>query len=369
MSDNEPQVPTEDQIKAALIARPEVQEYLSKYNPTSVERFLKTYAWNIQFSLKYGPGTEEQLKQRSLEFLDDAEKCMWEIQHKKLFDMQCLWRAEKLEVPGAESIYDFCYWADYIESCPWLTPITQDEIDFYIQFLNSGHRDDVPWWPDYQDYECFRDEVQNPEEGSTYPEYYEYYDLMHGNHGILTLPDIRGPKEDHYHRIALKQQRDEAEAQMESQPREPVDPRPRIEDDNEEMLKFAQQFEDAPTQKYLRIMMKKREENYDYDMVTEAFYYLQGINEYISFEPHYDWREQMILTVAHYKNRKLAEALPLAYASYRMRIDTGIGYPHRIEWTTSTTGEKIDKSGFWLDAKKRVLEGRRLLGEPMDWNF
>ena len=60
-----------------------------------------------------------------------------EILQKKLFDMQCLWRAEKIIIPEINVSSDFRYWEANIFNCPFIEPVTENEIEIILKHLTK----------------------------------------------------------------------------------------------------------------------------------------------------------------------------------------------------------------------------------------
>jgi hypothetical protein len=52
-----------------------------------------------------------------------------------------------------------------------------------------------------------------------------------------------------------------------------------------------------------------------------------------------------------------------------MRLETGLGYPHVIEYEKDQDGNNVDKYAFCFLLKEMVMEGRKLNGEPETWDF
>src|SRR6188508_624011 len=67
--------------------------------PTSRESFISEYAREKVQWIEYGPRYIEWLLRDDLHWVNDATNRLKEILQKKLFDLQCRWRAEKIEVP------------------------------------------------------------------------------------------------------------------------------------------------------------------------------------------------------------------------------------------------------------------------------
>lgn len=365
----QPPVPTQDEMYARIQANPAVQAFFAKYNPASTERFLDMYIETAHKALMLGPTSQHYAKERPLEYLNKAEDFFWEIQQKKLFNLQCRWRANLVKVPGMESVEDFEYWGHYIRSCPCVEPVTQAEVDMYAAFLLSGGRThSFPHDWHYQRYSDHKEMRLNPELDRDVPEWYAWYDREMGTGDLIDLPDIRGQQEEKYlskyWEVNPRPQPDPekvAAAQEKSRQRS-------FWASPENMLDFAQRFDTPEVLEFLKWEFRDREEGYDYESVWEALHFLEDLDEVLTIVPHPDWREAVLLTVKQYKTRLTAAALQDVYNTYKMRMETGLGYPHN-PFVKAPDGTMRERFAIHSMTKKRILEGRRLLGEPEDWNF
>ena len=139
---------------------------------------------------------EEQLK-----FYNAEEEALWEIQQKKLFNYQCLWRAERVVTEHVETEMDFNYWSRNIKNCAFIKPISDEEFNMYKDYYETKEVDDFDEtfkYIDWQDYHTYKEEAKGDEETISYPEWYEYYDMREGTNALMLLPDIRGEKEGFY---------------------------------------------------------------------------------------------------------------------------------------------------------------------------
>ncbi|HLK97712.1 MAG TPA: hypothetical protein VK364_08090, partial [Hymenobacter sp.] len=82
--------------------------------------------------------------------------------------------------------------------------------------------------------------------------------------------------------------------------------------------------------------------------------------EPVSIEAGPNWRQALLKAVSEFKRRKLLEHLPAAYEAYLMREQVGIAHPRVHDKRNSRIHEAL---------KKQVLDGRKLLGEPENFDF
>src|SRR5665213_924310 len=79
------------------------KEYFEQYRPDSIEEFIKSYSQQKgNCWLRHGEMYLKLENDAHNWFRVEADKCLWEIQQKKLFNLQCLWRAEKIQLEGVE---------------------------------------------------------------------------------------------------------------------------------------------------------------------------------------------------------------------------------------------------------------------------
>src|ERR1039458_868833 len=149
------------------------RSFFENYNEQSVQSFINYYATQK---------TDWVENVRNIRFLEEHKKDEWiilsfkslgHIQQKKLFDLQCLWRAEKIKLPGIDVCTDFHIWEENIFFCPCLPAITDDEIAFYIHYLEESSLDEI-----FSRWDCFQhhhDIVDEYKEKKIEPFYYNKY--------------------------------------------------------------------------------------------------------------------------------------------------------------------------------------------------
>ena len=91
-----------NEIVEDLLANPKVQEFQRDYLPSSVESFIKNYATEKVRILGWGPKFELWHEDEETKWFEECFSCFEEIQQKKLFDLQCQWRADQIKVKGID---------------------------------------------------------------------------------------------------------------------------------------------------------------------------------------------------------------------------------------------------------------------------
>lgn len=113
-----------------------------------------------------------------------AEEGLWAIQQKKLFNLQCQWRAELIKLKGVEHSSQFHLLSANIQHCPLHKSGEQggDGIICQLSTFRSS-RKLVSSYDNSQDYETFKAEYQadyipsiDDMEDSHMPAWYRFYD-------------------------------------------------------------------------------------------------------------------------------------------------------------------------------------------------
>ena len=364
-----------------------IKEYLNQFQNTEFN--VEFYAWQKARWLVDQEKVEWCLDYTSSADLLAAQKCLGNIQQKKLFDKQCQWRAETFHHPSIEITSDFLYWEYDILNCPFIDPITEEDVALYIEFLTQYLGEDLTFLGHWQDYNSYNsshvtvaksmskqmddeeendddDDDEEEEEGSLMPPWYQFVNEHRGDGHYLLLPDLRQEKEWKYSRIGHEEERRIYVEKMKSLPS--PDTRPHlflhgkelmekfindVEEEPEGVLKaykVHQQFYDSPEKEGMYWAKEAWEE---LDDCYESFPIAAGIT---------DWKEALIATAQQWKNTKITRNLPFFYQDYLFRNATGIRNVTDEE-ALMTYKKMID--GF----KESILLGRELSGEPRDFNF
>jgi hypothetical protein len=350
------------------VARNEqAQAWLSQFDPESVRTFLTEYADQRAVWLTERIDFKELHEVLSTRHIEDAFERLEEIQQKKLFDLQCLWRAEKTELPEVDICFDFLYWEARVMSCPFIDPVSPEDIALYQQYLRSGRfEDEQPFMSHWQDYDELKEayeETEDVERG--YPEWYDFHNSMRGTGFYMTLPNIRGEKEQEYIDLAFQ----EAAEKRESEPfvQQQRDERPDLSYYPEyHKASFVERFEDPLSQKYYRAYASKMTERegeaweefpYELDLIAD---HLNMADERIPVKASPDYRQALLKARDTYRCNKLAEAMTAAYDRYQLHLLAG------VKFNESTNADRLTFTQGW---RKTILRGRELNGEPADFNF
>ncbi|MFY0483025.1 hypothetical protein ACI6PS_10475 [Flavobacterium sp. PLA-1-15] len=331
-----------------------IQQYFEKFHDTSVESFIKGYLSKKYLAFRYRDMYSRKLEKIRTKWIDEATEHLEPILQKKLFDLQCLWRAEQIELEGVEIAFDFDVMQNDIFNCS-LVDITQEDIALYQSFLTSGQGDlYCNNFHEWQDYDSL---TQDDEEYVSLPEWYLFHNLRTGNDRLLLLPNIRGKKENLYADLARKKKWEEVES---THPVREI--KPFISEyDEETMAFFVNTFENAEHKKNILNYKEYNDRTSDEYNIEEIVGYMSEIEDYIPIESHYDYREAIVLAYNKYFFGKVSEHLPLAYEQYLFNKSMNFGK------------ERSEHYKFYLDLRlscyNRILDGRELNGEPRDLNF
>ena len=374
-----------EEIYQSLLSNKKIWDYYKDYNPESVEAFLKQYAKEKINILEWGPSQIKIQEMQDMEFSNAAFECLKQIQQKKLFDLQCQWRAELITLDGVVTTDDFGIIGADILNCKLIPPVSEAELDMFINFLNNDEFHGIQsGLPDsmWQFYFAFKKAYEGePFLFIGFPEWYYYYDLCTGNSKYLILPDIRGEKEQYYIRLA-ENKTDTVETTPEKGKKvskkktiataKPIKEvpvmKPQINYYSSGYLSwFVHEFEDKKTEREFKNVGGEKnkgededEDKYDYAMVDEIVRDLSVDGKIRSVEANDNWAEGLQETLKKYQIQERKDAISPAYEQYCMYVENGISFE-----------KKADDFSVIIQKSRRakILEGRRIAGEPEDFNF
>ena len=367
------------QYISELEADARLRDYFKDYNPASVTAFIKHYATLKAEWMTDDTQYAEWNESYALHWETEAMQRLQEIQQKKLFDIQCQWRAEKMELPDVFITSDFNSWG-YVNilNCPFLPPITEEEVDLYILYMRSGNFEDEQelFSGGWQDYEGIKEAYQTENENRNFPEWYDFYNGRKGAGVYMLLPDLRGPKEEEYIQLAREEYHRNIKAKLDAV----ADKRPGIFGFPDTQTPFiVSTFEDKQTQAFYKLYKEDRfaiennedDDEYDDDDddmpdddigfdIDSIMHDLERAPETIPVKANPDFREALKEAWDKYYIEKTAEAMPLAYEQYMLRIQTGLAF-------------EVSNMESWksvLDLHRNtILRGRELKGEPRNFDF
>src|ERR1017187_9396243 len=364
---------TYQQCKAELLARPAVQKLKEVYNTSSFDDFIKEYTSKKVSVLEYGKFFKEKAENAQTQWIDEAYDRLKEIQHKKLFDLQCQWRAGNIKLEGVDITEDFSWMSDNIMNCPCISPIAEDEVELYLKYLGSSNFDNnIEYrWYDFQDYDEIKEAYNDDDASINYPEYYSFHDSMRGTSIYLSLPDSRGERELFYrqlaegnyvetHPVEVKEKEEAQKLHVAS-----LDNRPLLHTTREMIAYFVRTFEDKETQDNMNLVYS----TYNETSASNEDYYddklFEETEEMIPIEAWHNWKEALQRAANKYRAAKIAEALPLAYDTYLLRLNSSIPFERNDRHPTDDASEERWKQKIIAD----IIKGRVLNGEPPDLDF
>ena len=361
------------ELKKELQQNQQLKDFLADAYPNTIDDFIDQYAKKKLDLLEWGPKYKEWLEKDDLVWLEDATQRLGEILQKKLFDAQCLWRAEKMEIKQLKLTCDFNYWEDNIFRCPFIEPITQSDIDIYMQYLQSSNFENQQGWLDrWQDYKSIKAAEQTGNANRNFPDWYDFHNGRTGLGVYLLLPDVRGDKEEFYLNLwrietmkkgkQLQKQWEQEKKQQLENPDMPIAPeadrRPFLNYSKKGWLTwFVNTYEDKQTQEIVRRYGGERAFD-DYDEYIEDDLDMLGkADKPVAVQGWFDWKEAIHKAADNYRKEKIMEALPSAFEQYRMKVDMGIPFEEK----------KPLLPDDWYN--QAILRGRELNGDPFDFNF
>jgi hypothetical protein len=356
------------EIEYELRNNPKYKEFFATYHPDDIEEFIKSYARRKVTWINWGKFYYEHNEDHQLRFYNQAQSCLWQIQQKKLFNLQCQWRAEKIKLPGVIATVDFRYWEYNIKQANFVPPITQWEFDLYMEYFQGNEAEVDPAETDYefewQDYVRFTEEYNNERENSDWilPLWYQFYDNRMGTDKLMGSQDLRGEKESKY----LKAYYEHINKTV---PEEKSDVAVENKRDSDYLSvynpniieKFVRSYEDREILKYF-LSYEKSHKPMDFadELAEMAFKELKDIIELVPVKENSDWREALIDAWEEYRKKQIIRLLPLVYEDYLQKQELGISYE------LEESQEVNDELEEW---KLAIRKGRELSGEAPDFNF
>ncbi len=355
----------ENEIKEDLDTNPKYKKYFEKFNKSSVERFKSNYIGRKRDVILYGGKALADEEHRILRYALLAEEYIWHIQQRKLFDLQCRWRAEEIKIKEIAISGEFTEWSEKIEICPFLTPINDEEFKLYMSFIESAKMEDIStnnmtMWQEYDEFKLQYTDIESDNYEYEIPGWYEYYENNTGLGSLYMLDDIRGRKEKFYMKIWREHYWKKWEEENRNKVKPEIDDRPSLKYyDDDVMTDFLRQFENGNFINRWHAYYKNRddedERELEYAVVT-----LSDASEEWPINYNKNWRQGILDAANEYTRKKLLEELPKAYKDYLFRIKSGLGFELHFQ----------SKYSFGSSSnKERILDGRELNGEPRDFNF
>ena len=352
---------TKEEIKADLRTNPRYKQFFERYSEWSLDDFITRYGWFKPFVLDCGKedikAEEESLERQA----EHAYELLWQIQQRKLFNLQCEWRAGLITLPDVRTTWDFHYWGLMIQRCPFLSPISYGEYDLFQQYIMSNnYEDEHYYYIDWQEYDQLKECNDESDSGPEYPEWYAYYELYREGANWRMMSNVRGEKEDTYLRL-YREERDKGKPPIHYTP---MDPRPQLSPyDHKTMEEFVRLFETPEMLRCLQAYWRHKEMTDDEEL-EHAILTLKCASSPIPMEPHDNWRDAILAAARYARQVNDSQACKWAYTDYLRRQELGLPYEITLD------KESLENEEKWRNDKAdKVRRGRVLNGEPDDWNF
>ncbi|MEP7168232.1 MAG: hypothetical protein ABI855_02570, partial [Bacteroidota bacterium] len=248
--------------------------------------------------------------------------------------------------------------------CRSITPIEMHEVDFYIRYLRESSLEyEFDHFYDMQLYDRIKKEFLDGGPPMYYNTWYRFYDQEFGTDSLFRLQDIRAEKEEFYLELYRKEYQRVHKEEIEESKKK-YDPRPYLnycEDD------FTDKFAKANETKEFYDLYKENKLQSDNFEKDEWVYYagdsLHEIPGYIAMEPAADWRIALLHTYERYRRETVIELLPEAFNMYRKHLGNKWNFPGR------TADNENAWDGLRNVYRNHIIDGRKLNGEPPDFNF
>jgi len=348
---------------------PEVVKYLNNYNKHSVEMFIKTYPKQKAGWIAKANEHNELSERRGLQFREAATKALEQILKKKAMIKMCEWNAGLIELEGIETSHDLHYWEVNILNCPFLEPITREEVDLYKEYLQSEDFDEwdtilLPW----SFYSTIHSQNFSADDRDE-PGFSMFYDNRKGTTAYWTFPNLKLPIERHYYDLFHADFKKHAEQEIAEGKREvPVqDKRPPINYfDHDTLENFITQFESTELLRQYRAVANyyRSDEDGEEDQslsedAESAFHELLYAGETVDICESDDFRHALIEARDNYYLHKTLDAIEAVYDDYLFRLQSGLHF--------EVNEEKVATAKDYVNTcKQQIITGRLLAGEPGD---
>lgn len=347
------------QWRTEIAENESVQTFFKNYNPSTIASFITTFINYKYMAYCYGDMYARKAETKRSRWINKAHEHLQYILLKKMFDLQCLWRADQIKLEGIEICFDFELWRQDVFNCPFLEPLEKVDIEHYQAYLLKSEEYHEFEIHDSQNYDAIKKEYLGSNENSdALSDWYEYHNLVTGNSSLLLLPDIRGEKELFYISYLSKKREQETPSLDAPSVKENLPNLFWFNDKDADF--FIKTFDDRESQIRFESFRKGYKAETREDFIFENLYnQMNEEEENIPIEAHGNFKEALKKAFVKFRNRKIAEHLPLAHEQYLFNKLMGF----ELERTENAEADIRD---LYI---KQILKGREANGEPRDLNF
>ena len=253
-----------------------------------------------------------------IRYRKEAERAIEWIQQKKLFNIQCLWRSNQFEHPLLRCTYDFHFWENHIHDCPFLEPVSEQEIKTMQMYLRSPNSEPLQFHHfllSFQDYEELLETEGDEEHYINMPDWYEFYDGYRGTGSLLKLPDLRGQQEVSLRAVLLAENKRKEKENPPPIQNTNIDTRPFFWV-HDEVTNYFKLFEVDNFFKELHTLSKEESKKFQEEEdseLDEALEILKEVKEPVYIVGGKEWKEAIKETALRYINKMVADDLDVLY--------------------------------------------------------
>ena len=342
------------EIISELYSNARYWDFFRSFNEESVHDFIAEYASRKAWYLLNGERAAINKTKEGLRFREMAERCFWEIQQKKLFNLQAEWRAGIIELNGIETTRDFLCWEHAIAACPFLTPVKKQELEMYKSYLQSGQYREKSWLYGWQDYDAYKNNISDHD---SIPSWYQFYDQKAGTGYLMLLPDKKGEQEMQYIR-SLKEHGHDESCRHDSFGNPIPGDLPELSLNHQSLNFFIRTFEGKNMLRYFEAIEPTPQDSVAEAELQDALRILSKVKEPIKLPEADDWKQSVIEGARRYKTSQIIANLEGVYEEYLLRLENGIA-PREL----SDRFEYEEQLSMALTYKSDLQKGRKLSGE------
>ncbi len=336
------------QYMEELHTRPCYRDFFDHYNDESVHAFIREYANRKAHYTIHGDTKADEQSEAELRFRHLAENYFAEIQQKKLFDLQCLWRAGKIKLDGIGTTADFTPLEFCIFSVPFLKPVTEHELNIYLDYLTTEEAagsHDYRW----QDFDSFKLAYETCQPDRI-PEWYRFYDKALGAESLLNEEDKRGQEEGKWLSSVTKQDNTFGVTAENG--------KPDLEFNYNSLEFFIYTFEDRKTIRQFMASERFHPEIDNNRLLMDAWHLLREADDEICISKTGNWKNILIETADQYRKKKTAGCMKDLFKEYQLRLKAGI--PFRAGENDSLFEFYSVKANLY---NQKLLAGKRAAGK------
>jgi hypothetical protein len=297
-------------------------DFFKCFQEESVHDFIIEYATKKAWYQVNGDRILSNRINEETRFRDIAYKCLWEIQQKKLYNLQCEWRAGLVEVEGISTTRDFLYWEKAISHCPFIEPVSLQEYELYCEYVRSGCYQEKNWYVNWQDYDMFRERTDGSE---LMPAWYRYFDGARGTSYLMLLPDRKG-KEERQYLEAWALTHDPSEEPNHEEEKGTGSALPSLYLNYETLGFFIRTFENKTLMEYFEAAESRPEDAIRDQDLDAALRILKHAPVNTTLPPANNWRDSVIQGAREFMLQSILANLSLAFDDYRFRLGAGISH-------------------------------------------